>query len=692
MGAESRILKNLKEEKMKLIKIIIPIIAFAVFMNACTEEETSFAFEGISAPKEVTASFDITQDNTGIVRITPSGNGASSFQIYFGDTANETPTTITPGSTAEHTYTEGTFTTRIVAVGATGLTSEFSQVITIAFRTPENLAINATIDTTNPSMIKVAPTADFATLFDIYFGDVVDETPTTLMIGETLEHTYTTAGIYTLRMVAKGAGAATAEITEEITIIPPSDPVTLPIDFESFTIDYAFASFGNGEAQVVDNTNATGINTSSRVGHLVKPSNAEVWAGTLLELETPIDFSTKKAFKVKVYAPKSGIVVKLKVENATDAATSAEVDVTNSLANEWEELLFDFSTIDTSKEYHKVVLFFDFGNAGDDSVYLFDDIDLVAITPPNTNAGIQDFEGAAPTFTVFGNIADTQVVSNPDPTGENTSNTVAQVTKTANSEVWAGTFFETAMPLDLASSTQLQIQTWSPKSGIVIKAKIENQDATIDHEVDITNSVANSWETLTYDFSGAPPADYVRIVIFFDFGNAGDDSVYYFDTIDLVTTTSTDPPVVVQDFEGAAPTFTVFGNIADTQVIANPDASGSNTTGMVAQLTKTANSETWAGTFFEVPTPLAITTYNKISVQTWSPKSGIVVKVKIENQDATIDHEVDITNTVANGWETLTYDFSGAPAADYVRIVIFFDFGNNGDDSVYYFDEYQLLK
>ena len=53
---------------------------------------------------------------------------------------------------------------------------------------------------------------------------------------------------------------------------------------------------------------------------------------------------------------------------------------------------------------------------------------------------------------------------------------------------------------------------------------------------------------------------------------------------------------------------------------------------------------------------------------------------------------VDINNAVINGWEELVYDFSGAPAADYVRVVMFFDFGTPGDDSVYYFDEFTLTN
>jgi hypothetical protein len=49
-----------------------------------------------------------------------------------------------------------------------------------------------------------------------------------------------------------------------------------------------------------------------------------------------------------------------------------------------------------------------------------------------------------------------------------------------------------------------------------------------------------------------------------------------------------------------------------------------------------------------------------------------------------------MNTTVSDAWEELVYDFSGAPAADYVKVVIFFDFGVGGDGSVYYFDDYTL--
>jgi hypothetical protein len=262
------------------------------------------------------------------------------------------------------------------------------------------------------------------------------------------------------------------------------------------------------------------------VAKSVKPSGAETWAGTYLTLENPIDFSTKKTFKVKVWSPKSGITVKLKVENLTDGGIAMEVDATTTVSNEWEELSYDFSTIDTDKDYQKVVIFFDFGNAGDDSEYYFDDIKLISEASDFT---IEDFEATPPEFTAFGNIDSVAIIANPDATGVNTSATVASYTKPTGSETWAGVYFEVDTPLDMDSYSKIKVKTWSPVSGIVVKVKIENDDASITHEVDVTNTTANAWEELSYDFSDAPAAVYNKVVIFFDFDIAGDDTTYYFD-------------------------------------------------------------------------------------------------------------------------------------------------------------------
>jgi len=147
-------------------------------------------------------------------------------------------------------------------------------------------------------------------------------------------------------------------------------------NFETGT--FAFTDFGGGAATVIANPKSTGINTSAKVGQMIKNA-PEVWGGSWIDYGTPFDFAKYKTFKMKVFSPRIGVPVLFKVENKTDGGIAKEVIVNTTKANDWEEITFDFSSIDVSKSYQKVVLIFDMGTAGDGTAnytFLFDDITL----------------------------------------------------------------------------------------------------------------------------------------------------------------------------------------------------------------------------------------------------------------------------------------------------------------------------
>ena len=93
--------------------------------------------------------------------------------------------------------------------------------------------------------------------------------------------------------------------------------LSLPIDFESTTITYTFTDFDGGQATVIPNPQSSGINTSGNVAQMVKNAG-QVWGGSLLTMPGPIDFSTNRIFKVKVFSPNAGTRLLLKVENAAN--------------------------------------------------------------------------------------------------------------------------------------------------------------------------------------------------------------------------------------------------------------------------------------------------------------------------------------------------------------------------------------
>ncbi|NCC72244.1 MAG: hypothetical protein EOM06_02515 [Sphingobacteriia bacterium] len=675
-----------------LRNILLLFVALLSGISCEKEINNLDKLENLSSPAILAVKFDITQDNSGLVTLMPEAEGVTGYEIKFGDIENEVPTSYGLNDKITHIYPEGVYTVEVTGIGLTGLKSSLEQDITVSFKAPENLVVTIEADDVNPRIIKVSATADYATVMDIYFGDTVNEVPETVLPGEVAEHLYDEPGSYEIKVIARSGGAATTEHTEIINISPASDPVTLPINFESFTVNYAFLDFGGNTATVVDNPDPTGENTSARVAQAVKGNGAETWAGSLLTLENPIDFSTNKIFKLKVWSPKVGAVVKLKVENLTNGEIAHEVDANTTVNNSWEELQYDFSAIDINNEYQKVVFFFDFGNVGDGSAYYFDDIKLVAGSLPSVMP-VQNFEGEPPAFTVFGNIPDIEILPNPDPTGANTTATVAKMTKSSGAETWAGAFFEHSGILDLENYKTVKVSTWSPVSGVVIKLKLENQDASITHEVDIVNTTASTWEELEYDFSAAPAADYIRIVIFFDFGNPGNGNEYYFDEFELIGEGGgPGAGLLITDFEGEPITFTDFGN-SYAFVTDNPDQTGINTSTKVAEFDKPQGAETWAGSFFDLAYYLDLDSYSAISAKTWSPKTGIIVKLKLENSaNGAEAYEVDMTTTVSNTWEELKFDFSAAPDFTYDRVVIFFDFGNLGDDTTYYIDDLTLTN
>jgi hypothetical protein len=90
-----------------------------------------------------------------------------------------------------------------------------------------------------------------------------------------------------------------------------------------------------------------------------------MWGGSYIELPSAIAFPASKTFRVKVYSPRVNAKLLLKVENATNGGIAFEKEVATTVANQWEDLSFDFSAINTANSYHKVVLIFDLGTVGD---------------------------------------------------------------------------------------------------------------------------------------------------------------------------------------------------------------------------------------------------------------------------------------------------------------------------------------
>jgi len=690
---------------MKNLRLFLVSCLLIAFMGCEDDDIRSTDFvDDAAAPSEVQLQFRTTQDNSGLVTITPTAVGATQFDVLFGDgTGNSV--SLDPGQSADNAYAEGTYTVTVTATGINGLITEAQQQLVVSFQAPQNLVVTIENDAVVSKQVNVNATADFAMSYDVYFGEPGVDAPVSGNIGDTVSYTYQEAGTYTITVIAMGSAIETTTYTEEFEVTAIEAPITSaptpPTRADGDVVSIFSAAYndvpdtnyfpdwgqgGQGSAWALFNLDGDDMLQYINLSY----------QGIALADGTSVDVSQMEYLHLDVWTAEAVTDIETSLINNA-SGTVTEAPITSALTpNSWTSIEIPIS--DYTDQGLSVTEIFQLKFVGTpwaagtvfiDNIYFYREGGA-----PLTCTMVQDFEGTAPAFTVFGNIADTQVVANPDPSGANTTSNVAQLTKTAGSEVWAGTFFDITSPLEFTSCTNIRVKTWSPKIGAVVKLKIEEStDGANSFEVDLNTTVANEWEELVYDLSAAPAFNYDRVVIFFDFGVAGDDSSYYYDEIEVIDNGGTTAGLSFQDFEGTPPAFTVFGNIADTQVVANPDPTGANTTSNVAQLTKTSGSEVWAGTFFDVVPALDLTTYSKIQVKVWSPKIGAVVKLKVEDStDGTQSHEVDLVTTTNNAWEILTYDFSAAPVYNYDRVVVFFDFGVAGDDSVYYYDEMELTN
>lgn len=370
---------------MKNFKIILGLGLGIAMYTACSvpdgiDDDVSFVESAETS--NLSASFGISNDNSGMVTITPTGQGISLYQIDFGDGTSDMPT-LKAGESVNHVYGEGSYTVGITAQNIGGGSSTAQEDFTITYRAPENLMVNTNVTGRN---LTISAEADYANSFLVFYGDQENEEGTPMAVGETLPaYTYDEAGIYNVTVVAQSGGAATTETSFEVTI---NNPFKLPITFDDEWVNYFFGTFDDAGQQffdTVDNPDASGLNTSAKVG---KFTNGHApWSGTYSPLQEPIDFSQGQIITMMVYNPDPaniGKKVNMELEWPTGASEGqpygAIVKVPITTSGEWETLTFDFSGIETipdDAQFNQLVFRFNDSAEGTSEEIYFDDITLI---------------------------------------------------------------------------------------------------------------------------------------------------------------------------------------------------------------------------------------------------------------------------------------------------------------------------
>jgi len=454
-----------------------------------------------------------------------------------------------------------------------------------------------------------------------------------------------------------------------LSVVAFAQAPSIPIDFESTTLTYTFADFAGGVAAVIDNPDASGINTSGKVVELVK-FEGEVYGGSTLALAGPIDFGTNNAVKMKVWANRVGASVLFKLEGTSPV----EVFATTTVANQWEELTFSFAGL-TSLNFTGITFIYDLGVVGDgsaDFTMYFDDIELTTAM-----GGVQvpvDFESTTLTY-AFADFAGgvASVIDNPDASGINASGKVGQMVKFAG-EVFGGSTLALGGAIDFGANNAIKMKVWTNRANAPVLFKLEGPAPV---EVTARTTGANAWEELTFGFAGLTEGVYTGITIIYDLGVVGDGGAnftMYFDDIDFTTVTGgVQLPI---DFESTTLSYT-FSDFAGGvgAVIDNPASTTSNPSGKVVQMIKFAG-EVYGGSTLALGGPIVFGSNTSVEMKVLANRVGAPMLFKLEGPAPV---EVSASTTVAGEWETLTYDLSGLTGGVYTGITLIYDLGVVGD-------------
>ncbi len=344
---------------MKILKCAFSLYLSILFFLSCADDENLEYLNNIDAPTNISALIQVARDNSGLVTITPNGEGAVSFDISFGDTTTETMN-IKLGESITHMYAEGTYTLELVGNGITGLKTEASQEIVVSFNPPENLLVTIENDATVSKQVLVTANADFAMSFDVYFGEPGNNVPVTANIGETASYVYQESGTYTIRVVAKGGAIATTEYTEDFVVTAILQPIVSAPTPPARSAQDVISMFSDAYTDVFVDTWRTSWSDANLEdidieGNPTKKYSALNFVG-IEATTTTIDATTMTYFHTDIWSPNvTEFKVKL-VDFGADGAFGGgddvehEITISNPTNDEWVSLdipLSDFTGLTT---------------------------------------------------------------------------------------------------------------------------------------------------------------------------------------------------------------------------------------------------------------------------------------------------------------------------------------------------------
>ena len=689
---------------MKNIYKIFSSIFILFVLIGCAEDfsdNNEFA-KNIAPPSNVSASFDITQDNTGLVTITPTGDGAISFVVDYGD-GSPASSSIKTGGSVKHTFKEGNHTVKVTATGLNNLTTTADVPLVVSFNAPENLQVTIENDATVSKKVNVTATADWATLFEYHPGEAGADA-VTANIGETASFTYKEAGTYTIKVVAKGAAIATTEKSQEFEVTailaptvsaptPPTRPSTTVVSVFSD----AYTSVGNvnmnpdwgqmwqGSGYAELDLNGDKITHYSKLSYQgVQYDKTDISGMEYLHIDAwTADLNQLKTFLIREPGDANPREVAVSKELKKDEWTSLDIPLT-----EWTSqgitlgdlFQFKFEGVD---QWAQADVFLD-------NIYFWKE----------NSVGLPiHFDNEEPFKGVGG--ASFELSTDPD----DSSNKTGKVTNGGNDWETAELILDEPIQVVSGADNKYSLRIYNPTADtheLMMKLEQSGDNEYIELK---QNFSAQGWNNITFDFStvtaqawpnpGAAwdgTADFKKLVFFID-GGKKDTGTYHIDDIIKGEPVVTNQ-AVFDDFEGNG-TITWVEDAAGQSVVDNPNGSG-----------KVLKYEDTGGQYANIRFDLAadhskkfdLTTNNIFTFKIYIPSSGVTGsspnQVEVKLQDGSKERPWEgqhgvIAPLELDKWQSVLIDFSEkASSTEFSRIVFQVNGENNNDNVTAYIDDF----
>ncbi|GGD19360.1 PKD domain-containing protein [Hyunsoonleella pacifica] len=496
---------------MKNLLTLLISFALVLATTSCEDEnDFNYVLFADEAPTEVQAIITVATDNSGVVTVSPTAKGVSSFRVFFGDPSNN-QALIGRNKTIENVYPEGEYTVRIVAISPNDKTTETTQNIFVERTAILNIESGLLVSETAKE-VELTPVADNATQFVINFGDGTQET---VNAGDSIRHIYAEGGDFQINIEASNPDTGKSNQITEFTSIQVG-PLDLLLTFDDPITDYTFNPFGGVSTEIVANPNLSGTNEEeSNVAAITNSGNS--FEGFVYDLPTPIDFSSnKKTMFVKVFNDTGNTIpITLQFVNGVNGERGVEV-VTNHTGSGWETLEFNFfnaskvfipndpenfQSITPTGQYGTIAFFIDGPGSTQGTFFLDDFVQSLGDAPAGPQY-VFDFED----ITLEGSFdfgAPIQIVDNPFPNAVNSSSKVLEIQRGPG--LFQGSGFDIPL-LDLTTEDKIiTIKLYSEIPALLsVDLKVSPTGAR-SANVQV-NHTGSGWEELTFDYSNATKA------------------------------------------------------------------------------------------------------------------------------------------------------------------------------------------